>query len=88
MRLDKFLQLSRLVRRRTIADTLCTKGRVRINGTVAKASAAVRAGDVLTIAFGDRRVVAKILNVPDRAAPSTEYVEVLARLDIDDLARA
>jgi ribosomal 50S subunit-recycling heat shock protein len=86
--LDKFLQVSRLVKRRSVAGTLCEAGRVRINGTPAKAAAAVRPDDVITVAFGGRRVVAKVLSVPERASPSAEYVEVLARLDVEDFAGA
>jgi len=53
MRLDKFLQVSRLVKRRTLAHTLCEAGRVRINGAAAKPAASVRLGDVITISRGD-----------------------------------
>lgn len=84
MRLDKFLQVSRLVKRRAVAAGLCEKGRVRINGNRAKAAAVIRAGDVITIAFGQHRLVAKVLTVPERAAPSKDYVEVLGRVDVDD----
>lgn len=85
MRLDKFLQVSRLVKRRTLANELCDRGRVRVNGQRAKATASVKAGDVITIAQGDRRLVAKILRVPDRPRPSKELIEVLARLDVEEL---
>ena len=85
VRLDKFLHLSRLVKRRTMAHTLCDAGRVRINGTTAKPSASVKAGDVLTISQGDRRLVAKVLAVPERPHPARELVDVLARLSVDDL---
>jgi len=84
MRLDKFLQVSRLVRRRTMAHTLCDVGRVRLNGTAARPAASVKPGDVITITQGDRRVVAKVLAVPDRPSPSKELVEVLARLNVAD----
>lgn len=85
MRLDKFLQVSRLVKRRALANELCDRGRVRVNGQRAKATAGVKAGDVITIAQGDRRLVAKILHVPDRPRPSKELTEVLARLDVEEL---
>lgn len=84
MRLDKFLQVSRLVKRRAVAAGLCERGRVRLNGTPAKAAATVRAEDVITIAFGEHRLVAKVLTVPERATPSTQYVEILARVDVGD----
>ena len=85
MRLDKFLQLSRLVKRRAIANELCDKGRVRVNGHPAKAASDVKEGDLITIAQGDRRLVAKVLGVPERPSPSKELVEVLSRLHVDDL---
>lgn len=80
MRLDKFLQVSRLVKRRTLADALCSNHRVRVNDRIAKASTAVRAGDVIEIDFGERAVTARVLNVPERpprrseAAALTEVV--------------
>lgn len=65
MRLDKYLKVSRLIKRRTVANEACDAGRVMINGKPAKASAAVKAGDVLEIQFGTRTVKAEILNVQD-----------------------
>lgn len=85
MRLDKFLQVSRLVRRREVANALCDRGRVRLNGVAARPAAPVRAGDVITISRGDRRLVAKVLTVPDHPAPSRELVDILARINLDDL---
>lgn len=54
MRLDKFLKVSRLIKRRTVANEACDAGRVLINGRTAKASAAVKAGDVIEIQFGTK----------------------------------
>ncbi|OFW79280.1 MAG: hypothetical protein A2Z48_07870 [Actinobacteria bacterium RBG_19FT_COMBO_70_19] len=85
MRLDKFLQVSRLVRRREVANMLCDRGRVRVNGAVARPAAVVRTGDVITISQGDRRLVAKVLTVPERPAPSKDLVDILARITLDDL---
>ena len=65
MRLDKYLKVSRLIKRRTVANEACDAGRVMINGKPAKASAAVKAGDVLEIQFGTRTVRAEILNVQE-----------------------
>ena len=65
MRLDKYLKVSRLIKRRTVANEACDAGRVMINGKPAKASAAVKAGDVLDIQFGTRTVRAEILNVQE-----------------------
>lgn len=80
MRLDLFLKQSRLVRRRTLADALCRSFRVRLNDHVAKAASRVRPGDVLEIDFGDRRVVARVLRVPEEPgtfAENTPLVEVI-----------
>ena len=65
MRLDKYLKVSRLIKRCTVANEACDAGRVMINGKPAKASAAVKAGDVLEIQFGTRTVKAEILNVQE-----------------------
>ncbi len=79
LRLDKFLQRSRLVRRRTLADRLCTHHRVRLNGHVAKAASPVRVGDVIEVDFGGRRVVARVLEVPEAPTSGQALVEVLER---------
>ena len=63
MRLDKYLKVSRLIKQRTVANEACDAGRVSINGKVAKASAEVKAGDVLEITFGNRVVKAEVLTV-------------------------
>ncbi len=64
---------------------LCDRGRVRVNGAVAKPASLVRIGDVITISQGDRRLVAKVLTVPERPAPSRDLVDILARVNLDDL---
>ena len=65
MRLDKFLKVSRLIKRRTVANEACDAGRVMVNGKVAKASFDVKAGDVIEIAFGMKTVKAEVLNVQE-----------------------
>ncbi len=65
MRLDKFLKVSRLIKRRTVANEACDAGRVSVNGKVAKASTNVKAGDVIEIAFGTKAVKAEVLDVQD-----------------------
>jgi ribosomal 50S subunit-recycling heat shock protein len=65
MRLDKFLKVSRLIKRRTVANEACDAGRVFINDKPAKASANVKVGDVLTIRFGDKDVKVEILDVQE-----------------------
>ena len=63
MRLDKYLKVSRLIKRRTIANEAYDAGRVLINGKVAKASANVKEGDVIEIQFGTKAVKVEVLNV-------------------------
>ncbi len=65
MRLDKFLKVSRLIKRRTVANEACDAGRVTVNGRPAKASAAVKAGDILEIQFGNKPVKVEILDVQE-----------------------
>ncbi len=67
MRLDKYLKVSRIIKRRTVANEACNAGRVLVNGKVAKASQNVKEGDVLEIQFGNRTVKAEILDVKDTA---------------------
>ena len=65
MRLDKFLKLSRLIKRRTVANAACDAGRVSLNGKVARASAEVKAGDIIEIQFGNKVTTAKVKLVKD-----------------------
>ena len=65
MRLDKFLKVSRLIKRRTVANEACDAGRVLVNDRPAKASAQVKAGDVLEIQFGSKSVWVEVLNVQE-----------------------
>ncbi len=79
MRLDKYLKVSRLIKRRTVANDACDAGRVTINGTVAKASTNVKVGDVLEIKFGTNSVKARVLDIQettkkDEAKELFEYI--------------
>ena len=65
MRLDKYLKVSRLIMRRTVAYEACDAGRVLINDKPAKASAQVKAGDILEIQFGSRNVKVQVLDVQE-----------------------
>lgn len=67
MRLDKFLKVSRLIKRRTLAKEVADQGRITINGKVAKASAVVKVGDELSIRFGQKVVTATVDVVKDSA---------------------
>ncbi|MBR3397277.1 MAG: RNA-binding S4 domain-containing protein [Lachnospiraceae bacterium] len=67
MRLDKYLKVSRLIKRRTVANEACDAGRVFLNDKPAKASAEVRAGDVIEIRLGSRNIRAEVLSVKETA---------------------
>lgn len=67
IRLDKFLKVSRLIKRRTVANEACDAGRVMVNGKTAKAGLNVREGDIIEIQFGNRVVKVEILDVKDTA---------------------
>lgn len=65
MRLDKYLKVSRLIKRRTVANEACDAGRVTVNGRVAKASVEVKAGDIIEIGFGNKEVKVEVLSVAE-----------------------
>ena len=65
MRLDKFLKVSRLIKRRTVANEACDSGRVTVNDKVAKASANVKTGDIIEITFGNKTVRVEVLDIRD-----------------------
>lgn len=65
MRLDKYLKVSRIIKRRTIAKEVCENGRVIINGKVAKPSTDVREDDVIEISFANRTLKAQIINITE-----------------------
>lgn len=65
MRLDKYLKVSRLIKRRTIAKEACAKGRVQINGKVAKSSSDVKVGDILKLTFGEKVVEYRVTEVKE-----------------------
>ena len=79
MRLDKYLKVSRLIKRRTIANEACDTGRLSVNGKVQQASYDVKVGDVISIRFGEKAVEAKVLSVQetvrkDEAAELFQYL--------------
>lgn len=65
MRLDKFLKVSRLIKRRTVANEACDAGRVLVNGKTAKASVKVKTGDIIEIQFGTRTVKVEVLDIQE-----------------------
>lgn len=85
MRLDKYLKVSRLIKRRTVAKDVCDGGKVKINGNVAKAGTNVKVGDMITIGFGERQVRAEILEVREnvRAEDAKNMYRLLEGTEID-----
>ena len=80
MRLDKWLKVSRLIKRRTVANEACDNARVTTNGRAVKASYDVKVGDVLELRFGERTVKVEVLVVADNVGKndaSAMYQEVL-----------
>jgi ribosomal 50S subunit-recycling heat shock protein len=65
MRLDKYLKVSRIIKRRTVAKEACESGRVSINGKVAKPGTDVKEGDIIEIRFASKKLSAKILNISE-----------------------
>ena len=65
MRLDKYLKISRLIKRRTVANEACDNGRVTLNGRIARASAEVKPGDIIGISFGNRETRVEVLAVQE-----------------------
>ena len=65
MRLDKFLKVSRIIKRRTVANEACDAGRVIVNGKIARASYDVKVGDIIEISFGARDFKAEVLTVAE-----------------------
>jgi ribosomal 50S subunit-recycling heat shock protein len=79
MRLDKYLKVSRLIKRRTVANEACDNGRISVNGRVVKASYEVKVGDRIEIAMGTRTVAVEVLQVADNVRKDdavTMYKEV------------
>lgn len=68
MRLDKYLKVSRLIKRRTVANEACDGGRVSLNGKKAKAGSEVKPGDIIEVALGQRSLKVEVLSVSETAA--------------------
>ncbi len=70
MRLDKFLKVSRLIKRRTVANEACDSSRVTVNGRPAKPSYDVKIGDELTISFGTKQITVRVLEIKETTKKS------------------
>ena len=79
MRLDKYLKVSRLIKRRTIANEACDAGKISVNGNTARASYDVKVGDVIAITFGGRVTSVKVLAVSEtvRANEASSLYEIV-----------
>lgn len=65
MRLDKYLKVSRIIKRRTVASDACEQGKVTVNGKVAKPSTPVKEGDIIEVTFGERTLKAEVLTIAE-----------------------
>ena len=70
MRLDKYLKVSRLIKRRTVANDACDTARITVNDKVAKASYNVKLGDLITVSFGSKSVTVKVLDIRETTKKS------------------
>ncbi len=77
MRLDKYLKVSRLIKRRSVANDACDASRITVNGKAAKASYDVKIGDLITVAFGTKSVTVKVLDIRE-TTKKTEAVGMYA----------
>ena len=83
MRLDKFLKVSRLIKRRTVANEACDAARISVNGKPAKASYDVKLGDTIAIAFGSKLVTVRVLEIKDTTKKTEAFgmYEVISETD-------
>lgn len=83
MRLDKYLKVSRLIKRRTVANEACDSERVSVNGRTVKASYDVKLGDKITVAFGQKTVTVKVLDIREttKKTESVGMYEVISETD-------
>ena len=83
MRLDKYLKVSRLIKRRTVANEACDSARITVNGKTAKASYDVKLGDLISVAFGTKSVTVKVLDIKEttKKSESVGMYEVVSESD-------
>lgn len=79
MRIDKFLKVSRVIKRRTIADEACQNGRVNINGKIAKSSTNVNIGDIVEVKFGDKILKFEVVSLTEhvRKEDASDMIKIL-----------
>jgi len=83
VRLDKYLKVSRLIKRRTVANEACDGERVSVNGRVAKASYEVKPGDVIEVRFGQRTIKVEVLSVSEHATKADAPAMYREQLTVD-----
>ena len=83
MRLDKYLKVSRLIKRRTVANEACDTSRVTVNGRAAKASYDVKVGDMITVTFGSKNVTIRVLDIREttKKSESVGMYEIVSETD-------
>ncbi len=83
MRLDKYLKVSRLIKRRTVANEACDSSRIIVNGKVSKASYDVKFGDIITISYGSKNISVKVLDIRETTKKSETdgMYEVISETD-------
>lgn len=87
MRLDKYLKVSRIIKRRTLAKEICDQGKIKINGRVAKASSEVQIGNQLELDFGSKILIVEIKGTPNSvsAALAKETYEIIREVKVEVL---
>ncbi|MEQ3453046.1 RNA-binding S4 domain-containing protein [Enterococcus cecorum] len=85
MRLDKFLKVSRIIKRRSVAKEVADKGRIQINGKLAKSSSTLKVGDVLQIQFGNKTLEVKVLALQDstKKEDASKMYEILSEKRVE-----
>ena len=85
MRLEKFLKVSRIIKRRSVAKEVADKGRIQINGKLAKSSSTLKVGDVLQIQFGNKTLEVKVLALQDstKKEDASKMYEILSEKRIE-----
>lgn len=80
MRLDKYLKVARIIKRRTVANEACTAGRVLVNGKAQKASYEVKIGDIIEVGFGERKIRIEVLSLTEsiRKEDSSSLYRILS----------
>lgn len=88
MRLDKYLKVSRIIKRRTIAKEVADKGRIKINGVLAKSSTNVKTGDEIEVRFGNKLLTVRVLEMKDstKKEDATKMYEIISetRIELDE----